>query len=368
MGDTVITPETHLLVIQTWVKMWPPAVVTRYKVFAINKDVKSIKKFLQIFTNYLQDARKAKSIAELALWSVTPNSNTKWDGTKPGKPDTYADVTKSGNHDKGNPGRNKRQLESSSSSSSRAVTTSSGTTDLNATCNVCFRLKHEGNKCPFYSWHPFANKDSKIPFPESDKGKAFTTQHSLHHKYFDDKDLDGVTVYANRPANFKLPPSRLSTNDGADHSKGSGKSKGIVDDLVPFSFHESTFLNANLMRSLDSLINCSISLTQVVGTKRSIRNKDQDIHVEALLDSDSLAGNFISVSTLSNLGVIQNLSVDGLRLPICSGLDNVCTNISNIVYKLSISLVNENYKYSDFIPRYFLILRMLRFCLTPPLI
>jgi hypothetical protein len=96
MGDTVITAETHLLVIQTWVKMWPQPVSTRYKLFAINKDVKSIRKFLQIFTNYLQDARKAKSIAETALWTVTPNANTKWEGTRPGKPDTYADAAKSG--------------------------------------------------------------------------------------------------------------------------------------------------------------------------------------------------------------------------------------------------------------------------------
>ena len=177
-----------------------------YKVFAINKDVKSIKEFLQIFTNYLQDARKAKSIAELVLWSVTPNSNTKWDGTRPGKPDTYADAAKSGNYDKGNSRKNKRHLESSSSSSSRTVATTSSA-DSTSICNVCNRLKHEGNKCPYYSWHPFANKDSKVPFPESDKGKAFQSQHEMHYKYLDNKDLDGVTVYANRPANFKLPPA-----------------------------------------------------------------------------------------------------------------------------------------------------------------
>jgi hypothetical protein len=42
-----------------------------------------------------------------------------------------------------------------------------------------------------------------------------------------------------------------------------------------------------------------------------------------LLDSGSLAGKFISANTL--LGVLLNTSVDGLRLPICSGLNNVCT-------------------------------------------
>jgi transposase InsO family protein len=66
--------------------------------------------------------------------------------------------------------------------------------------------------------------------------------------------------------------------------------------------------------------------------------------VETLLDSGSLAGNFISASTLSLLGANQNYAVDsGLVMPICSGLDNSCTVIPNVTYTLSISLVNENF-------------------------
>jgi hypothetical protein len=54
-----------------------------------------------------------------------------------------------------------------------------------------------------------------------------------------------------------------------------------------------------------------------VGQKRSIGVKDLKVHVEALLDSGSLAGDFISANTLSSLGVFVNTSVDGLRLLIC---------------------------------------------------
>jgi hypothetical protein len=90
------------------------------------------------------------------------------------------------------------------------------------------------------------------------------------------------------------------------------------------------------------LVNCTISLTQVVRQKRSIGHKDLEVCVEALLDSGSLASNFISANTLSTLGVFVNTSVDGLRLPICSGLNNICTDVSNTVYNLSIFLVSEN--------------------------
>ncbi len=89
MGDTPITHEKHSLVITTWVKMWPSAVSTRWKSFSIEKDIKTIKKFLQVFTNFLEDGRRNKVIAELSLWSVVPTLNTKWDGSKPSKSDTF---------------------------------------------------------------------------------------------------------------------------------------------------------------------------------------------------------------------------------------------------------------------------------------
>ena len=60
--------------------------------------------------------------------------------------------------------------------------------------------------------------------------------------------------------------------------------------------------------------------------------------VNALLDPGSSAGNFVNDNLLVSLiGVDINISVDGLRLPICSGLDNVCYNVSNKSYKLNVS-------------------------------
>jgi hypothetical protein len=124
----------------------------------------------------------------------------------------------------------------------------------------------------FFSWHPYANKFTRIPFPDSSKGKEFTLNHTKHFKCLDDKDLDSVTPYPNRPQGFQLPPTVQAPKDSTSGQPKDGKSKGTDSDLVAFSFHKPTFLNAVHMHSLDNLVNCTISLTQVIGQKRSIRN------------------------------------------------------------------------------------------------
>jgi transposase InsO family protein len=70
--------------------------------------------------------------------------------------------------------------------------------------------------------------------------------------------------------------------------------------------------------------------------------------VEALLDSGSLAGNFISLNTFTNLGGDNSQLVDRLRLPICSGLNNRYTEISLVNHTLTISFVSENLNILDF--------------------
>jgi hypothetical protein len=76
------------------------------------------------------------------------------------------------------------------------------------------------------------------------------------------------------------------------------------------------------------------------------KSRAKRIKMLALLDSGSLAGDFISPDTLISLGVNPNNSVDRLRLPICNGLDNICTDISVVAYKLIISFVYRNYNTS----------------------
>ena len=62
---------------------------------------------------------------------------------------------------------------------------------------------------------------------------------------------------------------------------------------------------------------------------------------EALLDSGSLAGNFINQTMLDMLGVEIFDSVDRPRLPICSGLYKVCYDYISVTYKLVISFITE---------------------------
>jgi hypothetical protein len=91
-------------------------------------------------TNFLQDGRRARNVAELALWTVSPTVNTKWEGSKT---DSYADVAKGGHQNQGNSAK-KRLLESGSSSAG----TGSCTPISVPMCNVCNRKKHPGNDGP----------------------------------------------------------------------------------------------------------------------------------------------------------------------------------------------------------------------------
>jgi hypothetical protein len=146
--------------------------------------------------------------------------------TIPTIPDTYADAAKGGHHSQGNCGK-KILLESSSSSSSSTSVTPSPA----PMCNVCNRKRHPSNDCPFFSWHPYVNKDTRIPFPDSSKGKEFTLNHTKYFKYLDEKDLDSVTPYANRPQGFQLPPSVQAPKDSTSGQPKGGKSKGTDSDL-----------------------------------------------------------------------------------------------------------------------------------------
>ena len=89
-----------------------------------------------------------------------------------------------------------------------------------------------------------------------------------------------MTPYANRPQGSQLPPTVQAPKDSTSGQPKGGKSKGTDSDLVAFSVYKPTFLNAVQMHSLDNLVNCTISLTQVVGQKRSIGHKDLEVCVE----------------------------------------------------------------------------------------
>jgi hypothetical protein len=52
------------------------------------------------------------------------------------------------------------------------------------------------------SWHPNANKDSKVPFESSKTGMAYVSAHTKHFKYLDSNDTDGNPL-KNVPPGFQ---------------------------------------------------------------------------------------------------------------------------------------------------------------------
>jgi hypothetical protein len=235
-------------------------------------------------------------------------------------------------------GKQPNSASSSSSSSSSQPTTDS---DKQSRCTVCNRTPHPDGKCPFYGWHPFANKEKGVAFLSSAKGAECTSAHVKHHKYLDTDDVSGHPL-TNVPASFVMPHApKASGSSNSNPNKGPPSPGNLLDDLhiVALLSHLHSYLaSTNSVNLTDQLVSCTISLSQAKG--RSLL-RSPTVKVLALLDSGSLAGNFISPDTLATLGVDNSHthSVDRLSLPICSGFDNICTNISVISYTLLISFV-----------------------------
>jgi transposase InsO family protein len=356
VGEKNISAQAQVLILQSWVKQWSPKGQSNFKSFLVETDRenKTVRQFLQNLTTWCQTARSAQSNAEMKLWTVTPSSDTSWTGRSNGKGEASGfSPIKDQTKDKPNVNNNKRLRDSSDGSNNTSEVKS-------GTCNVCNRLRHKDNKCPFFDWHPFANKTARIPFPDSEQGKAFLTGHKKGFRLLDDKDLDGVTPLSNIPAGFVMPPRPPKDSSSKSGSSASNKphyeqhnKKGNLlqsNDLVAYIPHLHSYLTALVANPRD-LVTCTISLflqdqrdAKSALEKRNPTSSSIKVEavVEALLDSGSLAGDFISASALDKLGVVQK-SVDGPSTPICSGLNNDCTHVRTFVYKLSVSILNENY-------------------------
>jgi hypothetical protein len=160
---------------------------------------------------------------------------------------------------------------------------------------------------------------------------AYVSAHTKHFKYLDSNDTDGNPL-KNVPRDFKQPDAPKSKPSHDIHS-------------VAISSYFANLLPAiDLSDISNTLISCTAFLSQT-GNRA---DNGTEHTVEALLDSGSLAGNFMSLNTFTNLGGDNSQLVDRLRLPICSGLNNRCTEISLVNHTLTISFVSENLNILDF--------------------
>jgi transposase InsO family protein len=341
-----VTDEQQLLVIKTWIECWPKPLQTCFKVWVSHKPNKTVTDFISNLSAYSGEARLAKGHAESFLWTVVPNANTScYQGHKKrSNDDEHRQDSSSSSNNKKNKGDKRDHTDLRDSS------TPSLSKGDDSRCNVCNRLQHPGNSCPYYSWHPNANKDAKVPFESSKTGMSYISAHKKSFRYLDSNDTDGNPL-TNVPRDFKQPHAPKSNKSATSSSSGSS---GFNKKKGKFSHDErnlalSSYF-ANLLSAIDSsdISNTLISCTAFLSQTGKSADKGTEITVEALLDSGSLAGNFISLNTFTNLGGDPSRPVDRLRLPICSGLNNRCTEISLVNHAVNISFVSENLNLIDF--------------------
>ena len=220
------------------------------------------------------EARTAKGNAEKFSWTVSPNELTHcYQGYKKRINDDanrHDTANNNNNNNKKNKGDKRNQTDLRGSSQ---TTSQSGNDDLR--CNVCNRIRHSGNSCPYYSWHPNANKDSKVPFESSKADMAYVAAHTKHHKYLDSNDTDGNPL-KNVPRDFKQPdapkskPASSTSSGQSNKNKKKGKFSHDKHSVALSSYF------ANLLPAIDSsdisntLISCTAFLIQTIKSKRGL--------------------------------------------------------------------------------------------------
>jgi hypothetical protein len=337
--DHEIDETTQKTLIKNWMDKWDKPISQAFIRFLAGKKNLTIYEFVQNLCMWCEKSRQSRIVCESFLNTVSPNANTSFYGRSKDKLHPSSD--KPG----GEGPRLKKQREEH-----KGDTNAPTPTTPKPKCSVCNRPVHGGSVCP-YLWHPFANKNYSLAFDQSPKGKEYTATHPRHFKWLDIRDFNGK-LYAECPKELaeEVQPLLHAYNPSASSNSKKGSFQGNrSDDVALSSSRYSSYLNSSTttVKSLaDHLVICYISLSQA---KVAEASADSRIKIAALLDSGSLAGDFISSDTLLSLGVDTNsFSVDRLRLPICSGVDNVCSSISVVTYSLIVSLVLPNYNLPNF--------------------
>ena len=182
-------------------------------------------------------------------------------------------------------------------------------TDNKPTCTACGRFFHVRDKCPDLE-SKYANKTNSL--------YVGSAAHSLLVKETGPRSFIPITK--------RKIPEVLPESKETPYKKQSGGKKNWKDnksELIYSLSPSSPKIDSNLLSVTLS------SLTKLT----SVRAR-----VEALLDTGSLAGDFISEKTVNkfNFTPIQTNS----KLQVCSGLDNTCYNVDTKI-DLCVTFYNE---------------------------
>ena len=281
------TPEQHLRAVKILISRLPELpinwrIILSRLINGVEVNLTSVNGFRFTWLTQLAKARSVKEHAEEFGFYVGYTDNTRLLVDKPIK--------------------KKVSVDEKTTSSTKSV--------AGLLCSGCGHAHHLVATCrfkstEFFNSYPYAYKGSKahqqllakhpdvsaIPFTELSKGESNPT--------------------SSGSASSKYGP------------KSSGQSVTIFDTL-------STICNDN---SDKNFIDVSVSATLQASTRR--RN-----NVKALLDTGSLAGDFVAFRTLQALNLDPYILTDRSKL-VCSGLDNSCYDVSSYI-ALQVSYFSEN--------------------------
>jgi transposase InsO family protein len=283
---------------------------------------RTFKEFLLLWTRYRNS--KQKIVDELTAdgYVVLPKA--------------YILSAGSSNSDK--PAKDKKEKINQAERSTSSLTKIPGQIKLDPkyeTCNGCGRQEYDEKQKAVHSYancflrlHPNWNSDPAIKWKDSSAGKAFA---------------------ALVPPYMFLPYTYLK-----DGSKRDLPNRGNLtcNDCTYLVSLKNNFLKSSANTNFLSLTLVSILLP----SQETVKLNQRGINVRGLLDSGSLAGDFISQEIVENFDLNSYVTLDKSSKRVCSGLDNACT-LSIGSLNASFVFTNELTKKSEILTLIFKILK-----------
>jgi hypothetical protein len=301
-----LDPVFQRSLIQRAVGHLSPLEPARIKLTSDFSKCKTFKEFLLLWTIYRN--QKQVIIDELTAdgYVVLPKS--------------YILSSISSNADK--PLKDKKDKLNNAERSASSLSTTIGHIKLDpkyANCNGCGRQEfdakqkavHDYSNC-FLRLHPNWNNDPLVKWKDSTSGKAFAA--------------------LNPPFMF-LPYTYLK-----DGSKRDLPEKGKLS-CIDCNYLVS--LKNNFLKSSSNINFLSLTLVSVqLPSQERVSLKTRSVNVRGLLDSGSLAGDFISQDIVDIFDLNSYITQEILSKKVCSGLDNSCS-LSVGSLTASVSFINE---------------------------
>ena len=350
-NTTPLTAQQEKAILKIWWKQLSAEIQFKWVRIMQGVQAETIEEFIDQIGFYAQDLRNTRDTSVLKGWEVRATATTKFLGkggekwslpTNSNTPSTGSSAPTPPTSGYIHPSRENKKRDrdhdnsAANSAKSQKKPSAANSAKTQPPCIVCGRFAHPG-VCPL-EWHPNANLTQPgTIYIDSDAGKAMK---AACGRSFINPTKDENNKIIHPPSNAK--------HSSSSNSKGKFTSGSCLLDV---NFPIKLVVDPTNMLVLSSIQNhsnsedlLSVSICVFQDTEEIEERKGDKTarhSGEALLDSGSLAGNFINQTMLDMLGVEIFDSVDRPRLPICSGLDNVCYDYISVTYKLVISFITE---------------------------